>query len=64
MACYFEPSMATACFTAQRNVAVFLYIIAQENVIYVAKEGWSKEMNIDYFEEIQYPYLWLVERTG
>lgn len=56
--------MATACFTAQRNVAVFLYIIAQENVIYVVKEGWSKEMNIDYFEEIQYPYLWLVERTG
>lgn len=57
-------SMATVCFTAQRNVAVFLYIISQESVIYVAKEGWSKEMDIDYFKEIQYPYLGLVERIG
>jgi len=31
-------------------------------MLYVAKEGWSREINIDYFEEIQYPYLRLVER--
>lgn len=30
--------------------------------MYVAEEDWSKEMNIDYFEEIQYPYLGLLKR--
>lgn len=45
--------MAAVCFIAQRNFAV----------INVAKEDWNKEMNIDYFEEIQYSYLGLVERT-